>query len=234
MKQVGKLTGRNYKLFDYVGAPDAERVIIAMGSGCDAIEETVNYLTKKGEKVGLIKVHLYRPFSMKHFLAAIPASCKKIAVLDRTKESGSLGEPLYLDVCSALREAGQDRYRRCGRPLWPGLQGVQPHHGQGRVRQPEEAVPQEPLHRGHRGRRDQDLPEAGQDASTPRPRAPCPACSTAWAPTAPSARTRTPSRSSATIPISMLRHTSATTPRSPAASPCPTCASATARSSPPI
>ena len=78
-----------------------------MGSGCDAIEETVNYLTKKGEKVGLIKVHLYRPFSMKHFLAAIPASCKKIAVLDRTKESGSLGEPLYLDVCSALLEAGK-------------------------------------------------------------------------------------------------------------------------------
>ncbi len=107
MKQVGKLTGRNYKLFDYVGAEDAERVIIAMGSGCDAIEETVNYLTKKGEKVGLIKVHLYRPFSMKHFLSAIPASCKKIAVLDRTKESGSLGEPLYLDVCSALLEAGK-------------------------------------------------------------------------------------------------------------------------------
>ena len=107
MKQVGKLTGRNYKLFDYVGAEDAERVIIAMGSGCDAIEETVNYLTRKGEKVGLIKVHLYRPFSMKHFLAAIPASCKKIAVLDRTKESGSLGEPLYLDVCSALLEAGK-------------------------------------------------------------------------------------------------------------------------------
>ena len=107
MKQVAKLTGRSYKLFDYVGAPDAERVIIAMGSGCDAIEETINYLAGKGEKLGLIKVHLYRPFSMKHFLAAIPASCKKIAVLDRTKESGSLGEPLYLDVCSALLEAGR-------------------------------------------------------------------------------------------------------------------------------
>ena len=107
MKQVGELTGRNYKLFDYVGAPDAERVIICMGSGCDAIEETIDYLTAKGEKVGLVKVHLYRPFSMKHFLAAIPASCKKIAVMDRTKESGSLGEPLYLDVCSALLEAGK-------------------------------------------------------------------------------------------------------------------------------
>ena len=107
MKQVAELTGRSYRLFDYVGAPDAERVIICMGSGCDAIEETINYLTGKGEKVGLIKVHLYRPFSIKHFLAAIPATCKKIAVLDRTKESGSLGEPLYLDVCSALLEAGR-------------------------------------------------------------------------------------------------------------------------------
>ena len=107
MKQVGELTGRNYKPFDYVGAPDAERVIICMGSGCDAIEETINYLASKGEKLGLIKVHLYRPFSMKYFMAAIPASCKKIAVLDRTKESGSLGEPLYLDVCSALLEAGR-------------------------------------------------------------------------------------------------------------------------------
>ena len=107
MKQVGEITGRQYKLFDYVGAADAERVIIAMGSGCDAAEETVDYLTAKGEKVGLIKVHLYRPFSMKHFLAAIPETCKKIAVLDRTKESGSLGEPLYLDVCSALLEAGR-------------------------------------------------------------------------------------------------------------------------------
>ena len=107
MGQVAKLTGRSYKLFDYVGAPDAERVIIAMGSGCDAAEETVNYLVKKGEKVGLVKVHLYRPFSIEHFIAAIPASCKKIAVLDRTKEAGSLGEPLYLDVCSALLEAGR-------------------------------------------------------------------------------------------------------------------------------
>ena len=107
MKQVSELTGRNYSLFNYYGAADAERVIIAMGSGCDAIEETIDYLTAKGEKVGVIKVHLYRPFSMKHFLAAIPASCKKIAVLDRIKESGSLGEPLYLDVCSALLEAGK-------------------------------------------------------------------------------------------------------------------------------
>ena len=114
MKQVETVTGRAYKLFDYVGAPDAERVIIAMGSGCDAIEETINYLAKQGEKLGLIKVHLYRPFSLKHFLAAIPASCKKIAVLDRTKESGSLGVPLYLDVCSALLEAGRSDIKVVG------------------------------------------------------------------------------------------------------------------------
>ncbi|MBQ8086878.1 MAG: pyruvate:ferredoxin (flavodoxin) oxidoreductase, partial [Clostridia bacterium] len=107
MEQVSKLTGHTYNLFDYVGAPDAERLIIAMGSGCDAIEETVDYLLSKGEKVGLLKVHLYRPFSIQHFLAAIPETVKKIAVLDRTKESGSLGEPLYLDVCSALLEAGK-------------------------------------------------------------------------------------------------------------------------------
>ena len=107
MKKVSKLVGREYKLFQYVGAPDAERVIIAMGSGCETIEETINYLNKKGEKLGLIKVHLYRPFSVKHLMAAIPASCKTIAVLDRTKEPGSLGEPLYADVCAALVETGR-------------------------------------------------------------------------------------------------------------------------------
>ncbi|MGI6239801.1 MAG: pyruvate:ferredoxin (flavodoxin) oxidoreductase [Christensenellales bacterium] len=107
METVANATGRKYKLFDYVGAPDADRVIIAMGSGCEAIEETIEYLNARGEKLGLIKVRLYRPFSIKHFVDAIPASCKKIAVLDRTKESGSLGEPLYLDVCSALLESGR-------------------------------------------------------------------------------------------------------------------------------
>ncbi len=102
MEKVSKLTGRSYKLFDYVGAPDAERVIIAMGSGVETIEETVNYLNAKGEKVGLIKVRLYRPFSAEHFLSVLPASVKKIAVLDRTKEPGAAGEPLYQDVCTVL------------------------------------------------------------------------------------------------------------------------------------
>ena len=107
MEKVSKLVGREYKPFSYVGAKDATKVIIAMGSGCDTIEETINYLNNKGEKLGLIKVHLYRPFSVKMFMDAIPASCKMIAVLDRTKEPGSLGEPLYTDVCSALLESGK-------------------------------------------------------------------------------------------------------------------------------
>ncbi|MGI6175854.1 MAG: pyruvate:ferredoxin (flavodoxin) oxidoreductase [Christensenellales bacterium] len=108
MDQVAKLTGRPYKLFDYVGAPDAENIIIIMGSGCDAVDETINYLLKKGEKVGVLKVRLYRPFSVEHFLDALPESVKKIAVLDRTKEPGSLGEPLYEDVCTVLKEVGRN------------------------------------------------------------------------------------------------------------------------------
>ncbi|MBR1584682.1 MAG: pyruvate:ferredoxin (flavodoxin) oxidoreductase [Clostridia bacterium] len=107
MKKIAKLTGRSYKLFDYYGAEDAEEVIVAMGSGCEAIHETIDALLKKGKKIGVVKVHLYRPFSAKHFLAAVPATCKKIAVLDRTKEPGSLGEPLYEDVVSVLAENGR-------------------------------------------------------------------------------------------------------------------------------
>ncbi|HPB31530.1 MAG TPA: pyruvate:ferredoxin (flavodoxin) oxidoreductase, partial [Candidatus Sumerlaeota bacterium] len=93
------------KLFDYVGAPDAEYVIIAMGSGCETIHQTVEFLAKKGEKVAMVKIRLYRPFSVKDFVAALPASVKKIAVLDRTKEPGAIGEPLYLDVRTAIGEA---------------------------------------------------------------------------------------------------------------------------------
>ncbi len=102
MKEISRLTGRKYDLFTYHGAPDAERLIIAMGSVCDTIEETVDYLAAKGEKVGLLTVHLYRPFSLEHFFRYIPKTVKKIAVLDRTKEPGSFGEPLYLDVRGAF------------------------------------------------------------------------------------------------------------------------------------
>ncbi|GAA0177278.1 pyruvate:ferredoxin (flavodoxin) oxidoreductase [Clostridium sediminicola] len=105
MGEINKLTGRNYQLFNYVGAEDAEYVLVAMGSGCDAIEETVNYLNSKGEKVGLLKVRLYRPFVTEKFLDAIPSTVKKIAVLDRTKEPGAIGEPLYLDVRAAFYES---------------------------------------------------------------------------------------------------------------------------------
>ncbi len=98
MNKISEITGRKYGLFNYYGAPDADRVIIAMGSVCQAAEEAIDYLVEKGEKVGLVAVHLFRPFSVKHFMAAVPATAKRIAVLDRTKEPGANGEPLLLDV----------------------------------------------------------------------------------------------------------------------------------------
>ncbi len=107
MDKFAGLTGRQYHLFDYVGAADAERVIIIMGSGAEVTEETVAYLMEQGEKVGLLKVRLYRPFSVKDFVAALPQSVKRLAVLDRTKEPGATGEPLYTDVVTALAEVGR-------------------------------------------------------------------------------------------------------------------------------
>ena len=108
MNKVNAKLGTNYQLFNYYGAPDAERVIVAMGSICDVAEEVIDYLTAAGEKVGLVKVRLYRPFVTEKFVAALPASCKKIAVLDRTKEPGSIGEPLYMDVVNALAVEGRE------------------------------------------------------------------------------------------------------------------------------
>jgi pyruvate-ferredoxin/flavodoxin oxidoreductase len=105
MDQFGNMTGRQYKLFDYSGAKDAERVIVMMGSGCETAQETIDCLAAAGEKVGLVKVRLYRPFSAEHFLSALPSTTKAIAVLDRTKEPGSLGEPLYQDVITAVSES---------------------------------------------------------------------------------------------------------------------------------
>ncbi len=104
MNKFAEVVGRSYRLFDYVGAPDAERVVVVMGSGAEVGHETVENLNAKGEKVGLLKVRLYRPFCVKSFMEALPATVKKIAVLDRTKESGAIGEPLYLDVVSAVNE----------------------------------------------------------------------------------------------------------------------------------
>jgi pyruvate-ferredoxin/flavodoxin oxidoreductase len=105
MDRFFEVVGRRYNLFDYEGAPDAERVIMLMGSGAETVHETVDYLVEKGEKVGMVKVRLYRPFSMEHFIGALPKSVRKIAVLDRTKEPGAGGEPLYIDVLAALNEA---------------------------------------------------------------------------------------------------------------------------------
>ena len=113
MEAVSKITGREYKLFSYYGADDAERVIICMGSVTEAAREAIDYLNAKGEKVGMVSVHLYRPFSVKHLLAAVPKTCKRIAVLDRTKEPGANGEPLYLDVKDAY-------YNEENRPLIVG------------------------------------------------------------------------------------------------------------------
>lgn len=107
MRDLGRITGRNYKPFDYYGAPDAEYVIIAMGSACETISEAVDYLNATGQKTGLVIVRLYRPFSEKHLLDVLPKTVKRIAVLDRTKEPGSPGEPLYLDICKALFNANK-------------------------------------------------------------------------------------------------------------------------------
>ena len=114
MDEVGKITGRHYHLFDYVGAADTENVIVVMGSGADVCEETINYLNAQGQKLGLLKVRLYRPFAAEKFVEALPKSCKRIAVLDRTKEPGSLGEPLYQDVINALVEAGRSDIKVVG------------------------------------------------------------------------------------------------------------------------
>ncbi|PJB45540.1 MAG: pyruvate:ferredoxin (flavodoxin) oxidoreductase, partial [Deltaproteobacteria bacterium CG_4_9_14_3_um_filter_44_9] len=102
MKKVGALVGRSYNLFDYVGDPEADRIIISMASSCDVIEETVNYLNGLGQRVGLVKVRLYLPFSVEHFLRALPATARRIAVMDRTKSPGALGEPLFQDVCTVF------------------------------------------------------------------------------------------------------------------------------------
>src|SRR5947207_3506327 len=104
MDRFASITGRHYHLFDYTGAPDAERVIVLMGSGAETTQATVDSLNARGEKVGVVRVHLFRPFSLEHFVSVLPSTTKVIAVLDRTKEPGSMGEPLYLDVVAALSE----------------------------------------------------------------------------------------------------------------------------------
>ncbi len=134
MERFARLTGRHYAPFDYYGVPDAERVIVLMGSGCETVHETIDALVPAGEKVGVLKVRLFRPFDTGRMAGALPASVKSIAVLDRTKEPGSSGEPLYLDVLAALREAGRDmvavggRYGLSSKEFTPGMvKGVFDH-----------------------------------------------------------------------------------------------------------
>ena len=126
MNMVNAKIGTDYKPFNYVGAPDAEKVIIAMGSVCETIDETIDYMLAKGEKVGAIKVHLYRPWSTKYLLNVMPETVKKIAVLDRTKEPGGTGEPLYLDVVTALRGTKFESCLICGGRYGLGSKDVQP------------------------------------------------------------------------------------------------------------
>ena len=110
MDRFAELTGRQYKLFDYVGAPDAERVLVLMGSGCETAEEAINHLVQQGEKVGMVKVRLYRPFASEQFVATLPATTQRVAVLDRTKEPGSAGGPLYQDVVTAVSEFASGKF----------------------------------------------------------------------------------------------------------------------------
>ena len=165
MDKFAKIVGRQYKLFDYVGAPDAEKVIIIMGCGAETAHETVEYLNSQGEKVGVVKVRLYRPFSIKHFMAVLPKTVKKIAVLDRTKEPGALGEPLYLDVRTAIGEAMADGIAPfekypvvVGGRYGLGSKEFTPAMVKARLRQSRRRQAQEKLHGRHQRRRDEHEP----------------------------------------------------------------------------
>lgn len=224
MAKQQTITGRSYHLFDYVGAPDAEKVIVSMGSSCDTIEETIDYLNAKGAKLGLVKVRLYRPFATDRFVKAIPASCKYLTVLDRTKEPGSIGEPLYLDVLAALQDEGKTGLKvTCGRyglgskEFTPSMvNAIYQNMNDNAINHFTVGIVDDVTGKS--------LPVT--EKSIPLRKAANAACSTVWAPTAPSAQTRTASKSSATTPTNTLRVISATTARNPAASPFRTCVSA--------
>ncbi len=226
MDKFAKLTGRQYHLFDYVGAADAERVIVLMGSGAEAVHETVEHLIADGEKVGVLKVRLYRPFSVKHFVAALPASRqghrragphqgarrrRRAAVPGRASTPWPRPAEPSRSSAGATACAARSSPPRWSRPSstsWPSRN------------------PQEPLHRRHPRRRDRHEPGRTIRPSAPKATTSCGRCSTAWAATARSAPTRTPSRSSARRRPTTPRATSSTTPRRPARSPSATCASA--------
>ena len=212
MGKVNEKLGTNYDLFNYYGAPDADRVLIAMGSICDVAEEVIDYMNASGEKVGLIKVRLYRPFVAKKLVEAIPASVKKIAVLDRTKEPGALGEPLYLDVVTALASCGVSGIKVIGGRYGLGSKDTPPSSIFAAF---ENLAADEPKDHFTLGIVDDvtglSLPR--RTALIPLPQERSHANSGVSAATEPSAQTRTPSRSSATTPTSTYRLTSSMTPK---------------------
>ena len=203
MARLAERTGRRYHIVDYTGHPEAERVIVVMGSGGETVGETVAHLNAGGERVGVAQVRLYRPFPAQALVDALPASVRSIAVLDRTKEPGSIGEPLFLDTVAALTESFADGERAVmprvdRRPLRPVLEGVHARHGRRRVRRARARAAAAPVHDRDQRRRLRDEPPLRRRRSTSsRPR-PCARSSSASAPTERSARTRTRSRSSAT------------------------------------
>ena len=220
MDKVNAKIGTNYKPFNYYGAPDAEKVIIAMGSVCDTIEETLDYMNAAGEKWGVVEVHLYRPFSAEKLIEAIPDSAKYISVIDRTKEPGSIGEPLYLDVVASLADSKFAGVKMTSGRYGIGSKDTTPAHIIAIYRNMDAA--------------DSKKTSRSARIPTPPPKAPSAASSGVSALTVPSAPTRILSRSSATTPTCTHRATSPTTPRSPAALPSAICASVSPRSVPPI
>ncbi len=222
MDKFANLTGRAYHLFDYVGAPDAERVIIIMGSGAGAVEEAIRLLNSRGEKLGVLKVRLYRPFAAEAFMAALPTTVKSIAVLDRTKEPGALGEPLYQDVVTALSESFSSptprflqnprviggRYGLSSKEFTPAMvKGIF-----------DELKKSQPKNKFTIGIQDDVTHTISTTIPPSRPKihARFALFSTVWVPTAQSAPTRTPSKLSVPGRTITSRATLSTTPRSPA------------------
>ena len=199
MNKVNEKIGTNYKPFNYYGAADAEHVIVAMGSVCDCAEEVVDYLNAAGEKVGLLKVRLYRPFVGEYMVSELPKTVKTISVLDRTKEPGSIGEPLYLDVLAALNDS-----EFAGVKVFAGRYGLG-----SKDTTPGDVIA---VYRNAEA----EAPKKRFTIGIVVPQAPTAVSSGVSARTVPSVRTRTPSRSSATTPTCTHRATSLTTPRSPA------------------
>ena len=222
MDEFAEQTGRKYKLFDYVGAPDAERVIVLMGSGCEAADETVEYLNHHGAKVGVLKVRLYRPFDGKRFMEALPPFVRKLAVLDRTKESGSIGEPLYQDVVTALMEetaAGRSQLKTLPQ-VFTGRYGLSskeftPTMVKAVFDNLSAAAPKNHFTVGINDDVSHTSLKYDRIFRRNRTRS-CARCSMAWERTAPWAPTRTPSRSSAKKPTTTPKAILSMIPRSPA------------------